>query len=51
VAAAYRSKAWATIQEQVSLLNEIDYEYFGGRDAFDRMMAETREHLATQPAR
>jgi hypothetical protein len=50
VSAAYRSKAWATVQEQVSRLDEIDFDYFGGREAFERMMTEIRKHLAARPS-
>jgi hypothetical protein len=31
-------------------LDEIDFDYFGGREAFERMMTETRKHLAARPS-
>jgi len=38
--AAWRSHAWKDLNQQVRLLGEINYTYFGGREEFDRMVAE-----------
>jgi len=41
---AYSCEQWDAFKEQVKLAGDISYEYFGGRDEFDKMMKTATEH-------
>ena len=41
---AYKCQAWDDLNAQLKLLGPVNYDYFGGRTAFDKMVAEAREH-------
>ncbi len=41
---AYRCHAWDTLNEQLELTGPVNYDYFGGREAFDRMVAVAKSH-------
>ena len=46
--ALYAAKAeqWEVVNRQIPLLGEINYEFFGGQDAFNAMVREAKEHSA-----
>lgn len=37
---AWRAQDWDELNRQIPLLGEINYSYFGGKDQYDRMLAE-----------
>ena len=39
---AYRCRQWATVNEELARLEDIDYDYFGGEEAFQKMKAEAQ---------
>ncbi|HTH48674.1 MAG TPA: hypothetical protein VMB21_14270 [Candidatus Limnocylindria bacterium] len=41
---AYRCQAWDDLNLQLPQLGAVDYKFFGGRAAFDRMVAEAKQH-------
>ena len=41
---AWKCERWKELDEVMGKLDRPDYEYFGGRDAFDRMMQDLRAH-------
>jgi len=41
---AYRAEQWADLNRQIPLLGEINYEFFGGKDEFDKMVRLAKEH-------
>jgi hypothetical protein len=36
--AAYQAESWDDLREQIPLLGEINYSYFGGKEAFEEMV-------------
>ncbi len=41
---AWRAQDWKVLNEQIPLLGEINYRYFGGQAEYERMLAEAKEH-------
>jgi len=41
---AYRAEQWDTLNRQIPLLGEINYEFFGGKDEFDHMVSVAKQH-------
>lgn len=41
---AYRGQAWDDLNAQLKLLGPIDYEVFGGRAAYDKVVAQAKAH-------
>ena len=46
---AYWCGQWESLNEQIKLLGEVNYDYFGGRAEFDKMVKLAAEH-ARKPA-
>jgi hypothetical protein len=44
---AYLCERWDELNRQIKQLGEVNYDYFGGKEAFDKMVRLAREH-ATQ---
>ena len=42
--AAYKAKAWDDLRKQIKLLGPINYPYFGGKEAFEKMVREAEEN-------
>jgi hypothetical protein len=43
---AYRAGDWDVLNRQLPLLGPINYEFFGGKPAFDEMAREAKKHAA-----
>lgn len=43
---AWRAQDWKVLNEQIPLLGEINYAYFGGKATYERMLAEAKEHAS-----
>jgi hypothetical protein len=41
---AYKAEQWKVLNSQIPLLGEINYEYFGGKDEYDKMVRLAKEH-------
>ncbi len=41
---AYKCQAWDDLNAQLQQLGPVNYNFFGGRAAFDRMVAEAKNH-------
>ena len=41
---AYRAEQWDELNRQLPLLGEINYEFFGGKDQYDKMVRRAHEH-------
>jgi hypothetical protein len=41
---AYQCERWDIANQLINQLGPINYSYFGGREAFERMTAVTRSH-------
>jgi hypothetical protein len=41
---AYKCEQWDELNRQLALLGPISYEYFGGREEFDKMVRLAKEH-------
>jgi len=41
---AYRAEQWDDLNRQLPLLGEINYEFFGGKDQYDKMVRLAKEH-------
>jgi hypothetical protein len=41
---AYRCEQWDDLNTQLKLLGEINYDYFGGKEAFEKMVRLAKEH-------
>ncbi|HTL55277.1 MAG TPA: hypothetical protein VL361_06335 [Candidatus Limnocylindrales bacterium] len=41
---AYRAEQWEDLNRQIPLLGEINYEFFGGKEAYDKMVRLARDH-------
>jgi hypothetical protein len=41
---AYRCRQWDTLNKQLSLLGPTNYEYFGGKSEFEKMVRQAKEH-------
>lgn len=46
--AAYRSEAWDDLRKQIKLMGPINYSYFGGKDAYEKMVRKA-EQLGKEP--
>jgi len=46
---AWQSQDWDELNRQIPLLGEINYSYFGGKEQFDRMLAEAGAREGTGP--
>jgi hypothetical protein len=42
---AYRCEQWDKLNELIPKLGEINYNYFGGKEAFDKMIQAAKAHL------
>jgi hypothetical protein len=43
---AYRAEQWDELNRQLKLLGPVNYSYFGGKEAFDKMALAAKEHSA-----
>jgi hypothetical protein len=43
---AYRAQQWDELNKQIGLLGPINYNYFGGREKFDEIVRQAKEHAA-----
>lgn len=41
---AWRAEDWKTLNAEIPKLGPINYKYFGGRDAFEQMLADAKAH-------
>jgi len=41
---AYWAEQWEDLNRQIPLLGQINYEFFGGKDQFDKMVRLAKEH-------
>lgn len=41
---AYRARQWDELNRQILLLGPINYEFFGGKAAFDEMVRQAKTH-------
>ncbi len=41
---AYQCEAWDDLNEQLRLLGPVNYEYFGGQAAFNRIVEDAKKH-------
>jgi hypothetical protein len=41
---AYRAEQWDDLNRQLPLLGEINYEFFGGKDEYDKIVRLAKEH-------
>ncbi|MFO1461860.1 MAG: DUF4034 domain-containing protein [Verrucomicrobiota bacterium] len=46
---AWAAQDWDELNRQIPLLGEINYAYFGGKDQYDRMLAEARARGGAGP--
>ncbi len=45
---AYRCEQWAELNKQPTMLGYTNYEYFGGKAAFDKMTSLAHEHASAE---
>jgi hypothetical protein len=45
---AYKAEQWDILNRQIPLLGEINYEFFGGKDEYDKMVRLAREHAKSK---
>jgi hypothetical protein len=45
---AYRAEQWSDLNRELKLLGKVNYDYFGGKDEFDKIVSAAKEH-ATNP--
>ena len=45
---AYKAEQWNVLNRQIPLLGDISYEFFGGKDEFDRMVRVAKEHAGSK---
>jgi hypothetical protein len=43
---AYWCEQWEDLNEQLKLMGEINYAYFGGENEYEKMVALAKEHQA-----
>ena len=41
---AYWCQQWDELNRQLDLLGTVNYDYFGGREAYDKMVEEAKAH-------
>jgi hypothetical protein len=41
---AYKCEQWDTLNQQLKLLGDVNYAYFGGEEQFDKIVAAAKEH-------
>ena len=41
---AYRAQQWDELNKQIALLGPVNYDYFGGKEKFDEMARQARDH-------
>ncbi|HSH94970.1 MAG TPA: hypothetical protein VK968_12545, partial [Roseimicrobium sp.] len=46
---AYHCGKWDQFNELVAMLGKVDYEFFGGKEEFDKMMRTAAEHSSVNP--
>jgi len=47
---AVKCHQWPAAERELALLGPINYSYFGGREAFESMVSETKKHSLRSPA-
>jgi len=45
---AYKAEQWSVLNRQIPLLGEINYEFFGGKDAYAKMVRLAKEHASSK---
>jgi len=45
VLCAWRCQQWKALDEQLAKLKDVNYEYFGGQEAFEKMVQTAREQV------
>ncbi len=48
---AYQAKDWAALNAAIPKIGPINYNYFGGKDKFERMVALGKEHVGDTKAK
>ncbi|MBI3866890.1 MAG: hypothetical protein HY299_00015 [Verrucomicrobia bacterium] len=43
---AYKCRKWSVLRRELPLLGKVNYDFFGGREAFEQMKREVEEHLS-----
>jgi hypothetical protein len=43
---AYQADQWATLNKLIPKLGPVNYDYFGGRDKFEEMVRQAKQHGA-----
>ncbi|HAB17365.1 MAG TPA: hypothetical protein PLX89_17635 [Verrucomicrobiota bacterium] len=41
---AWRAQDWKTLNQEIPLLGEVNFKYFGGQAEYERMIAEAKDH-------
>jgi hypothetical protein len=48
---AYQAGQWATVNKLLPKLGPVNYDYFGGQDKFDEMVAQAKKHAGETDAK
>ena len=48
---AYQAGQWATLNKLIPKLGPVNYDYFGGRDKFEEMVAQAKKHAGETKAK
>ena len=48
---AYRAGRWAELSAIIPKLGSINYTFFGGKDSYDKMVAEAKQHAGMSKAK
>jgi hypothetical protein len=43
---AWRAQQWDDLNRELALLGKVNYDYFGGKEQFEKMVQAAREHAA-----
>ena len=44
---AYRAQQWLDLNRELALLGTVNYDYFGGKAEFDKIVQAAKEHSVT----
>jgi hypothetical protein len=45
---AYKAEQWDVLNREIPLLGEINYEFFGGKDEYEKMVRVAKEHAKSK---
>jgi len=48
---AYQAGQWATLNKLIPKLGPVNYDFFGGKDKFEQMVAQAKEHAGATKAK